>query len=102
MGHPYAARNPQNIHEPPWLVHRQSGDLQKDMIKVEVYENPDGYIGNYGFRATERAIYIVGGTTKMVPRDVVRGTLGQHREALLDTMREVLKDRFGGLISLGV
>jgi len=102
MGHPYAANNPQNIHEPPFLVHRQEGDLIKDMIKPVVYETDDAFIGNYGFSATERAIYIVGGTTKMVPRDVVGGTLDQHREALIKTMRDVIKERFGGFVGLEV
>jgi hypothetical protein len=31
MGHPYAARNPQGQPHPDWIVHIQSGDLQRGL-----------------------------------------------------------------------
>ncbi len=84
LGHPYAKRSPQDIHTPPWLVHKQSGDLFKSIKTVK--ESPDRYaIGadeNLTDPKTGRryVIDVIEGTSKMIGRNYPAETLNELEE----------------------
>jgi hypothetical protein len=81
LGHPYARRNPTDLHTPNWLIHRQSGDLY-DSIKI-VKESPDRYAIGADENLTnprtgnKYVISIIEGTSKMVARNYPLETLNE-------------------------
>jgi hypothetical protein len=95
MGHPYAKRNPQNIHDPNWLVHRQSGQLQ-DNIKV-THEGPDAIAIGVDPVAVPHFIDVVEGNSLMVPRNFPFHTLeelkadGTIHKTIEDSLNEAVK-----------
>lgn len=77
LGHPYGRRNPQEIHDPPWLVHRQTGNLQ-DHIRI-IKENSDIY--DIGVDPIVPYLdKVIEGSALMVPRDFPLETLHQLEE----------------------
>lgn len=95
MGHPYARRAPQEIHTPPFQVHAQSGKLKRAR-----YSGTDK-AGVYGGKLQARAFVgikssvpyatnVVLGTSKMVPRDFLVGSLGEVREKVWTTLKRSL------------
>lgn len=78
MGHPYAVANPKNIHEPPWLVHEQSGKLS-DAQYNRIDTKKDSVIVLSGIDSDQapHVGYVVHGTSKMVSRNFIKGTLDQ-------------------------
>ena len=83
LGHPYAKRSLQNIHQPAWLVHTQTGDL----LRAMGYEKPrkvnptrweaEVYIDTH---KAPHALHVIFGTSTMAPRDFVRGTVLQEQQ----------------------
>lgn len=84
LGHPYSKENPQEIHQPAWLVHLQAGDL---IEAVEIVRKKDSHgdvtvdIGIDEDKAPH-AKWIIFGTSKMVSRDFVTGTFEQCETTL--------------------
>lgn len=95
LGHPYAKRNPQSIHEPGYQVHSQSGELKGGKYSGTERASVSGgrlsataYVG-----ISERvwhAFYVVYGTSKMVPRDFLVGSLGEVREQIWQVLKRSL------------
>lgn len=102
MGHPYARRAPQAIHSPGYMVHRQSGALEASKYsgtdKASILGGKllaKAFIGVDPGRAAH-ARMVVFGTSKMVPRDFLLGSLGELKNAAFELLRRSLK---GAVIS---
>ena len=85
MGHPYARQRPQMIHSPEYLVHKQSGDLLSSFYSDDI-ENYSGksvaHVAGVNEAVAPHARYVVMGTSKMVPRNFLGGTLQEKREII--------------------
>ena len=99
MGHPYSRRNPQQIHDPDYQVHKQSGGLLAGEVqKPLVTETADAVVGQFGFHPDMLPIWLVLGTSKMRPRPVVHGTLARAADRAKDIIRGVMRERYAGNI----
>jgi hypothetical protein len=83
LGNPYGRRNPQQIHDPDWLVHSQTGQL-KNSIKV-AKENDNTYaIGadpNITDKDGKRYLEdVIEGTRKLRARNFPHFTLQELEE----------------------
>jgi len=88
LGHPYARRHGpegKGLHKPPWLVHRQSGKLLSSKFKGSSEASVlggqlkvSGWVGLDQGR-TGYAQAIIWGTSRMIPRDVLSGSLFNKR-----------------------
>ena len=84
LGHPYARKHgPEGagIHNPPWLIHKQSGRLMKSRYQgsndAEVIGGKlmvSGWVGLDPDKAPH-APALIFGTWRMIPRDALRGSL---------------------------
>lgn len=113
LGHPYARRHGEQgkkIHDPNWLVHTHSGkllsskhkgvsdaDITSGRLSITGYVGLDDAVANY-------ASAIIWGTSKMIPRNFLLGTLGQKRtqDEINNILRNNLRDfviNFRGSIS---
>ncbi len=87
MGHPYSLRNSANPHDPPYLIHEQTGNL-KEHIESE------GSPKNFSFRigVDEKAVpylpYLILGTSKMIPRDFITESFNEVLPDLLKLFQE--------------
>lgn len=101
MGHPYATRAPQAIHDPRYQVHEQTGKLRGSKFsgtdKAAVIGGSLNARAYVGVKA-EHAKYVVYGTSKMVPRDFLMGSLGEVREKAFRILRTSLR---GAVINFG-
>lgn len=95
MGHPYARRAPQAIHDPGYQVHTQSGELKSG--KYSGTDRADISSGRLTARAyvgisesVRHAFFVVYGTSKMVPRDFLVGSLGEVREQIWQFLKRSL------------
>lgn len=93
LNHPYSLRNTQQLHDPNYQVHTQSGKLldseQSGTVDAEVSESGtlkatawvklDPAIAPY-------AVFIVYGTSKMIPRSVLMGS----RDEVTDEIKEYI------------
>ena len=95
MGHPYAVRNPNIPHSPEYLVHEHTGTLRRslDCSKRAVATPRDkptlvqGWVGcDEGRCAWAR--YVIFGTSKMVPRDFLTGSLLEKKKEV----KKILKN----------
>lgn len=84
LGHPYNPSNYQQIHDPAWLVHRQSSKLYNSIKSVK--EGPDTYaIGaDEDLRDPETGVRyvidVIEGTSKMVARNYPLETLNELKD----------------------
>lgn len=103
LGHPYARRHGEagaGVHNPNWLVHKQSGRLLKSRKKgVSEASIISGRLQVSGFVMLDDSVApyasaVVWGTSKMIPRNFLLGTLNQEetRSAINDIMSKNLKD----------
>ena len=106
LGHPYARRAPQEIHSPGYQVHEQSGELRRGKYSgtdkassagVDFQSRTSFARGQIGARAfvgineaIQHAFYVVYGTSKMVPRDFLIGSLNEAKEKAFDILRRSL------------
>ena len=94
IGHPYARRAPQEIHSPRYQVHRQSGQLMESKFsgtdKAAVGGGRLSARAYVGVKAAH-APHVVYGTSKMVPRDFLMGSLGEVRDRAMDVLRRSLR-----------
>lgn len=96
MGHPYASRAPQRIHTPSYQVHTQSGELKSGKFsgtdKASILGGQLSARAYVGISDTvKHAPFIVYGTSKMVPRDFLIGSLGEVRDEIWETLKRSLK-----------
>lgn len=97
MGHPYAARAPQQIHSPSYQVHIQSGELARGRYsgthKATLFGGQlkaRAYVGIAN--SVTHALFVIYGTSKMVPRDFLVGSLGEVKEQIWETLSRSLKN----------
>jgi hypothetical protein len=90
IGHPYSQSNPRNIHRPSFLVHRQSGQLldaagsnQVNQFRIQV---------GFDESIAPHAADVIFGTSKMVGRDIVTGSLREVEEEILDLIETRLNE----------
>ncbi len=93
MGHPYARRAPQQIHNPFWQVHQQSGKLYNARIKRVKKASTDsgstfgvivearGEVGVDSGRAPE-AVHVIFGTNKMIARPFLTESLNLSKDKI--------------------
>ena len=99
MGHPYSTsggggRVP---HSPEWLIHKQSGRLLQS--KSSGIDKADINFGKLTSRAwvklnsdqVKYAEYIIWGTSKMIPRDVLQGSLMLKKNEVNTILSQNLK-----------
>lgn len=98
MGHPYSRRHPMTIHDPKWAVHTQSGKLleskesgttEASVIGGEL--KASAFVGLNVYVA-EHADDVIYGTSRMVPRDFLTGSLNQVKKEVGDILRNNLRD----------
>jgi hypothetical protein len=101
MGHPYASRwgsQGMAIHDPFWLVHTHSGALlgSKESKVVEAVISGGRLVASAYVRLDERqakhAVYLIWGTSKMIPRDFLHGSLAKAKDDLFAIIKRGLKD----------
>lgn len=95
MGHPYAKRSPRNPHDPPYIVHNQSGRLLATLFKKFSHKRTRsmGFVG-VDERIFPHARWVILGTAKMISRNFLTASLGELRDQIeqdfLVSAREVL------------
>jgi hypothetical protein len=101
--HPYASRHGPTgkpIHLPYWKIHKQSGGLIANSLSQPVLiETADAVTGNFGFTPDPLPNMLVGGTSKMIPRPVVSGTLGMVKGQIKKIIIESFKKRYGSNVT---
>ena len=106
MDHPYATRHggtTQAPHNPYWLVHRQSGGMFREgIMEPLMMETDDSVVGNFGLKDQPPARYVVYGTSKMIPRPVVWGTLGHAKPVIKKIFLDEFGKRFTGNVGLSI
>ncbi|MBI4708244.1 MAG: hypothetical protein HY761_10040 [Candidatus Omnitrophica bacterium] len=101
IGHPYAARHGgqgMSIHDPYWLVHTQGGRLLASKSSGVIEASVTGSTLKAGAfvkldeSQAKYALYLIYGTSKMIPRDFMTGSLMQEKNKLQDYLQQNLKD----------
>jgi hypothetical protein len=100
-GHPYAKRHGSQglaIHEPNWMVHIQSGQL---LSSKKSGTTPCDIVGGQ-LKATAwcgvdeniapHALYVYWGTSRMIPRDFLNGSLDQIRPEVYAVIHDNLRN----------
>ncbi len=90
MGHPYSKRRPSAIHSPPWLIHTQSGRLARS-LEYEDRKDKKNVVFRVGFnqKIAPHAKYVLLGTSRMVGRDVLNGTLNQYQKEIMQKISDI-------------
>lgn len=100
MKHPYGKKNPQQIHDPDYQVHKQSGGMLADSVQDPlVTETSDAVVGQFGFFPDLLPACVVNGTPNMRPRPVVHGTLARAAGRAKDIIAGVMRERYAGNIT---
>lgn len=89
-GHPYSQNSSREIHTPNFLVHRQSGDLL-DAIEVNQINQFRIQVG-VDESVAPHAPYVIFGTSKMVPRDFVTGSLMEVEDEISDIFEKSINE----------
>jgi len=101
MGHPYASRHGSQgipIHDPYWLIHSQTGRLlgakRTGVAEASVTGAELKASAYVGLDETEAvyALCLIWGTSKMIPRDVLSGSLEKVKEQARVYLQENLRD----------
>jgi len=101
MDHPYATRHGSRgrpIHSPYWLVHTQGGRLLSSKSSgIDKASLTGGELTARAWvkldeSAAHYAVYVVWGTSKMIPRDFLGGSLEQEKEKILGVIQGNLRD----------
>lgn len=99
MGHPYAKRDPRNPHFPPYIVHRQSGDLFR-AIKRPKYKQTETKSEGYVEIDEGEVDYVrdvLFGNSVMISRNFMTGSLEEVKSQVIDDAKESLKGVIRGL-----
>jgi hypothetical protein len=99
-GHPYARRHGSQgipIHDPYWLVHTQSGRLlsskKSGTVPAEINGGRLTAVAWCGVDEgiAPHALNVYWGTSKMIPRDFLHGSLDQIRPEVFTVLQDNLK-----------
>lgn len=101
LDHPYASRHGSEgarIHEPYWQVHTQSGEMLSGLVDgVEDADiafggklTAEAWAGIADF--VEHAKNVVFGTSRMIPRDFLNGSLQEIKGQIMETLSRSLKN----------
>ena len=102
LQHPYATRwgtsKASDIHQPYWLVHKQSGNLLAAKFSGNDPANINGGILTArAFVGLDRSVadyasFVIFGTSKMIPRPLLQGSLEQVKVQAKDILKKELKN----------
>jgi len=101
LGHPYAAKHgPRGIpiHDPYWQVHKRSGELVASKERGTTDANlmlgklRAGAFVKLDESKAEHAKYIVFGTSKMIPRPLLIGSVNQIKNKAFKVIKNNLRD----------
>jgi len=101
LGHPYARRHgPKGIqiHDPYWQVHKRSGDLLSSKERgttdasITFGALKAGAFVKLDDKKAEHAKYIIFGTSKMIPRPLLIGSLNQIKNKAFGVLKTNLRD----------
>jgi len=101
LGHPYAAKHgPRGIpiHDPYWQVHKRTGELIRskergtDDASINFGQLKAGAYVRLDDKKAEHANYIIFGTSKMIPRPLLIGSLNQVKDKAFKVIKTNLKD----------
>lgn len=86
LGHPYSLRNTANPHDPPYLVHEQTGNLKSS---IERTSSPKGFRVSIGVDEDKVPYlpYLILGTSKMIARDFITESFNE----VLPQLRKLFK-----------
>jgi len=80
LGHPFAIRRPQTLHNPNFQIHKQSGRLVDNIEMVKVSDT------QYAVGVDEEKVpyirHVVRGTQFMIARDFITGSFRQIQKKL--------------------
>ncbi len=87
MGHPYSLSNPANPHDPPYLIHEQTGTLKDN---IEITSSPQKFRVTVGVDEDKVHYipYLIYGTSKMIARDFLSGSFKEALPEMIDVMEE--------------
>ena len=101
LGHPYARRHGEEgsgLHTPYYQVHKQSGQLlaskRSGIVKADISGGTlraSAWSGVYE-RGAFYAAYIIYGTSKMIPRDFLTGSLNEVKDEAIAYLKSNLRD----------
>lgn len=101
MDHPFASRHGSQgikVYDPDWMIHKRSGKLLESKYSGTIPASIESgrllataFIGLDEMK-TSYAPYIVFGTSKMIPRPVLHGSLSQVQSTLKNTIKTNLRD----------
>lgn len=103
LGHPYARRHGTKgiqIHDPYWLVHTRSGSMMRAKESGTTpaeYSGPGGKVMATAYVRIdefdcEHASFVIWGTTKMIPRPLLLGSLEQIKGDVYGTIKNNLRN----------
>lgn len=101
LGHPYASRHGSKglqIHDPYYQVHSQGGGLLNALFtKQEDASFDSGRVRaavaiGFDENRAPHALFVVFGTSKMIPRDVLEGSLREAQPQLEKYFQQTLKN----------
>lgn len=89
LGHPYAVRSPQGLHNPDFQLHKQSGRLVDNIEMVQVSDQE--YFVGVDENKVPYIRHVLRGTQFMIARDFITGSLNQIRRKLNEVFVKGLK-----------
>jgi len=101
LGHPYAAKHGSKgmqIHDPYWQVHKRSGELVRSKERGTIDANITfgalraGAFVKLDENKAEHAKYIIFGTSKMIPRPLLMGSVNQIKNKAFKVIKNNLRD----------
>ncbi len=108
LGHPYAKRHGEKgiqIHNPYWQVHKRSGELLSSKKRGTTDARVSfGALSASAFvklddNKAEHAKYIIFGTSKMIPRPLLIGSLNQVKKKAFGVIKSDLRDLTVGFVA---
>ena len=108
LDHPYAKRHGEKgiqIHNPYWQVHKRSGELMGSKNRGTTKASINfGRLKASAFvelddKKAEHAKYIIFGTSKMIPRPLLIGSLNQIKNKAFDVIKDRLRNLTVGFIA---
>lgn len=88
LGHPYSAAHPKALHDPNYLVHRQSGTLL-DAISTKIINQFITLVG-VDEDVAPYVVHVIFGTKYMIARDFVTESLNEIQNDLRDIIEDEL------------
>ena len=89
LGHPYAKRNPQQLHDPNYQVHIQTGALYHS-IRID-QENETTYVVGPHANPPDYLDSVIFGTPLMVARDFVNESFNEVKDEINQVNEEAIK-----------